>query len=146
MNFHQSNFSVVFFPWPWTISLKVNTPLIHSTPFLNIVPNGICLQGSYDMFVIPPSFEVLGHHANIDSSSMSKTALSSVPLQLLYDWRKGTKYTRVGHIFQYTKISLLPMHMQLHFRIPWRNWWENTVQNTDMNAFHYIFLSSKGSL
>ena len=30
--------------------------------------------------------------------------------------------------------------------MPWTKWWEHTVQNSDMNAYHYIFLYSKGSL
>ena len=56
----------------------------HSTPFLNIVSNGTDLRGSYDMFGMLPSFEVLGHHTGIDSPIMSKNALSIVLLLSLY--------------------------------------------------------------
>ena len=96
-------FFCCYFPGPWKISWKFNTPLINSTPLLNIVTNGIGLRGSYDIFVMPPVFEVLWHHAKNHSSSMSNNDLSSVLLRSLYDWRKGTKIPQRWSRFQDTK-------------------------------------------
>ena len=90
-------FTKVFFCFslgPWTIYLKFNTSLIHSTPFLNIVTNDIGLRSSYDMFGMPPILEVLGHNSEIYSSIMSKTDLSSVHIRSLYERRQGTKISQ----------------------------------------------------
>ena len=78
-------------------------PLIHSTPLLNILPNWTSLRGPYDMFDMPPSFEVLVHHANIKWSSMSNTDISSVLIWYWYYLSKGKKYPRVGNVCQDTK-------------------------------------------
>ena len=127
-------------------SWNSNTPLIHSTPLLNIVPNGGGFRVSCDMFNILPSFEVSVHHSDIYSPSISMTAISSVLIRSLYDWSQGKKYPRFGLVSKYTINSCLSINMQLYCRMPWSKWFEHTVQNRDMNAFRYILLSSKDSL
>ena len=66
-------------------------PVVASTPFFSIVPNGFGFLGSNIIFGRPPVADVFGLHAGIDSSINKYTVLSSARCLALNASTNGLK-------------------------------------------------------
>jgi hypothetical protein len=77
-----------------TTSCVANTPEMHSTPFLNIVPSGFGFLGLYVILGKPPSLVLFGLHPLMDSSNSNIVVFSSCCLLLLNCVKQGKKISR----------------------------------------------------